>query len=509
MAAKSALIVGSGVAGATIAKGLLARSDVSKVVMFEAGGAFEMRNYRRWIDFVTTGIEPHEPFRDHRADYETAADVLRLEESRLFVRGGSTIHWGGWALRFKPEDFALNTAAGKEIDWPFEYDEIEPFYHQAELSLVIAGDSDNDDPPRKGKRYPLEAPPYCQADGPLVRALEAMKISYAHLPIARNANCMTTGTCKYCPVGGRFSADMILDELEADKRFELRLRHPVRRIVFQNKRRAAGVEYLSIATGEVARAEADIVIVCAGAIETPKLLLASADRRFWPKGAGNDSGHVGRHLKAHQLLLASGVLPSNGRRMHQELDFPTLCSRHFDSPAEQRDGKMFFIRSRLPNLEIESRIIAGRTAKEIDLEAQGAMTVAVEGFVEPFSSPANAVALAAGTNRFGLPRTRVSFRQNESEQAKVKKNLSRFEGILRATGAHPVSSKIFVPRADHAASTCRMSRSDSDGVTDPDLNVHGTDNLYLCSNAVMPTVAAVNPTLTLVALAHRLVAKLW
>ena len=51
--------------------------------------------------------------------------------------------------------------------------------------------------------------------------------------------------------------------------------------------------------------------------------------------------------------------------------------------------------------------------------------------------------------------------------------------------------------------TCRMSASDADGVVDANLRVHGTENLYVCFNAVFPRITAVNPTLTLGALAVR------
>ena len=61
-----------------------------------------------------------------------------------------------------------------------------------------------------------------------------------------------------------------------------------------------------------------------------------------------------------------------------------------------------------------------------------------------------------------------------------------------------------IPDGSHATSTCRMSISDTDGVVDENLRVHGTDNVYICSNAVYPNVTAVNPTLTLAALAVRL-----
>jgi len=49
-----------------------------------------------------------------------------------------------------------------------------------------------------------------------------------------------------------------------------------------------------------------------------------------------------------------------------------------------------------------------------------------------------------------------------------------------------------------------MSSSDAGGVVNKNLKDHGTDNLYVCSNAVYPNVTAVNPTLTVAALAIRL-----
>ncbi len=60
------------------------------------------------------------------------------------------------------------------------------------------------------------------------------------------------------------------------------------------------------------------------------------------------------------------------------------------------------------------------------------------------------------------------------------------------------------PGGHHASGTCRMGKSPEIGVVDENLRVHGVDNLYVCSNAVFPSGSAVNPTLTLTALALRL-----
>jgi choline dehydrogenase-like flavoprotein len=71
-------------------------------------------------------------------------------------------------------------------------------------------------------------------------------------------------------------------------------------------------------------------------------------------------------------------------------------------------------------------------------------------------------------------------------------------------GYKVVYAKTEDPGAHHTTGTCRMAKTAQDGVTDADLKVHETNNLYLCSTGVFPSGSAVNPTLTLVALSIRL-----
>lgn len=502
-----AIIVGSGVAGAAAAQILLERNLFEKVVMIEAGAAVKMAERRAWLDYLTRGVAPYDASVDQPGEFEADVKKFELRGSRLIAGGGSTVHWGGWCLRFKPEDFALGSSAGQAIDWPLSYNDLESFYASAETFLSVAGDSSDDDPPRFGRAYPLPAVPFAQKDGPVAKALKDLGISYSHLPIARNSNCVTTGTCKYCPVGGRYSATMTIDELAAKfpNSFELKLRTPVTRILMASKRRAYGIEYIDIRSGEVERLEAENVIVCAGAIESPKLLLLSADNQWWPRGLGNDTGHVGRHLVSHPLLQVKGWLGSNTSRMHQEIDFPTLGSRHFDSQAEQPNGKMYFFRDDRANaLSIEKSIYGERWSKaQIDTALEGRVAFSLNAFVEEFESPTNRVTIAPGFTRFGLSRTAIAYETSEITIRAKQRHALTLEKILRHMGCRDIVSNLANPRADHSAGTCRMSSSAGEGVVDKNLRVHETDNVYVCSNAVMPNVAAVNPTLTLVALAIR------
>src|SRR5690606_38283198 len=101
----------------------------------EAGTPVPMRERRAWMDFVTTGALPYTDRYDRAEDF-TSPDRIHLVRSRIFARGGTTLHWTGHVPRFKPEDFALKSGSGHEIDWPFTYETFAPYYARAEEALI-------------------------------------------------------------------------------------------------------------------------------------------------------------------------------------------------------------------------------------------------------------------------------------------------------------------------------------------------------------------------------------
>jgi len=107
-------------------------------------------------------------------------------------------------------------------------------------------------------------------------------------------------------------------------------------------------------------------------------------------------------------------------------------------------------------------------------------------------------------NKVGLPMTSVVFAQDPGFDARMLTIEKKTSEIFAAMGAKPDGTRSVSWRADHAASLCRMSTDERTGVVDANLKVHGTDNLFVISNAVFPNLGAVNPTLTLTALAFRL-----
>ena len=509
------VIIGSGVAAAAVASKLLDRDPGHALLLLEAGPRVPSKDRRLWWDFVLSGRSAYEHCHDlplpgngstETENESTGPTPWTFRESRMMGVGGSTFHWGGWALRFKDEDFKLLSRTGRGADWPISYDDLEPYYCQAEALLGVSGE----DPHgwnRRSQDYPLPAFKQTAADGPMIQAFERLGIAYASMPVARFRKCMTTGTCKYCPLGARFVAAYLLDALVGSGRhpnLALQPRRVVAELVFDRKERVIGARVLSTSTGETRSIFAERFVICAGSYESAKLLLRSRSS-YWPNGAGNDTGLVGRHIISHPFLYVQGRSRDNPQRLQQELDFPTLMSRQFDTPREQPGGKLFLFRDRSkPRIDLAGRMIAGRTRQQIDAELTGPTLWELQGFMEEFANPHNRIELGQGLNRLGLPQTRIHFARADGFEQTSTERLRVMQEVIRAMGLEVGESGVQPQRGDHAASTCRMGRSPQDGVVDEQLRVHGIGNLHVCSNAVFPSGAAVNPTLTVTALALRL-----
>lgn len=524
------VLIGSGVAAATVAKRLLDADPSTAIDILEAGAVYPSQHRRSWWNYVMTGKAVYSPAGDTPSEYSVSSNVQwDCNDNRLIAYGGSTLHWGGWSLRFKPEDFHLRSNTGLGADWPFGYDTLHDYYYEAEKSLSVCGDDSEswnhvrhalrdertNEVLRPAQPYPMPPFLWTAADGEMIEAFQALGVEPGRMPIARYRKCMATGTCKYCPLGARYTAQDALDELRGKKDLggsssypNLRVhdRAVVQRIVMNDKRKAAGVEYVHyLESGEEERKLlGSKIIICAGAYESPKLLLRSANDH-WPDGIGNEHGSVGRYLVSHSILRVQAEKSTNDECWLQEYDFPTLMSRTYDTPEYQRFGKLFMFKNRkYPNLDLAKEMSRGKSREEIEAKLRGSRVMELQAFIEEKGNVDNHVAISTAKTRWGLPGTHVVFNRTPEEIANCKSRVELLQRVMRAMGYKITIAQVDRPGGHHATGTCRMAKDPKDGVTDLDLRVHGTENIYVCSNAVFPTGAAVNPTLTLVALAMRL-----
>ncbi|MEA2572653.1 MAG: hypothetical protein QOI24_4654 [Acidobacteriota bacterium] len=516
------LFIGSGVAATAISQRLLKKDPNASILILEAGVRTKTMDFGLWENYVVTGQLPYQPYEDlvypQRDNPGENASVggtdIPLSGARVFTYGGSTMHWGGWSFRLKPEDFHLFSNTGQVIDWPFGYETLEPYYCQAEHHLAVSGDSDDPTVPRS-EHYPFNAFPYTLEDQPAVNAFHQLGIDYSHVPIARrgvssvpshHAPCQTTGTCKYCPFGARYVASNYMDDMRAWNDYpnlDVKLGAVVLEVRMAG-RRAAGVTYIDRTTGERVVVDADRVIVAGGTIESAKLLLRSKSAD-WPDGVGNQSDMVGRHFITHPYFVYTGTLNENPLRLQPEMNFPTLVSRYYDSAAEQKKGKFVLVNPPDPvEFYLAPQMQAGKSRETIDAMLTGSNKIQMHGMIEVFGRFDNRVTNLPKLNHMGMPETIVDYTKDSGFDDRMKELQLIVTRIFVAMGATLTDKPSISWRADHAASTCRMSVDEKQGVVDANLRVHGTENLYVCSNATFPNIGSVNPTLTLTALSLRL-----
>jgi choline dehydrogenase-like flavoprotein len=517
------VIVGTGVAGATLATELLRADPSTSILMLEAGFRVPMKDRRLWWDYIVarrTGWKPYDACEDRDADNPSVGGTpWHSRGSRAIIYGGATVHWGGWSLRFKPEDFHLFSNTGRGCDWPYSYETLEPFYCRAEELLSVCGDGED---PWRSRPFPLPPYPFTPADGEMIEALGRMGLSANAMPLARHRRCMATGSCKYCPLGARYTASDVMDALLADPahvNLEVLVGAPATRLIAADGRRVNAVEYLDPQDGTPRKASADRVILCSGAYEVPKILMASTSDRH-PHGLGNDTDLVGRFPVSHPFLAVTGTAPTNPDGLTAQYDFPSVMTRAWDTPETQADGKLFVMRDAMyPDTDLAGMMIEGRSRDEILAAVHGPRQVQVSAFMEEFGRRENRFSIAPGTTRFCLPRTRIDFTEQPDFRRRAFANLDRMTTLVREMGyevdtsvapnasgpyLNEIGRMIGTQDGHHTCSTARMGRDETEGVVDADLKVFGTDNLWVCSNAVLPNCAAVNPTLTLVAVALKL-----
>jgi choline dehydrogenase-like flavoprotein len=165
------VIVGSGVAG-SLAAARLAGAGL-KVVILEAGPrvqrASALAQYREALIKIPEAPYPDTPYAPHPKSDDPDHYYLQDGNNKFgstYLRqvGGTTWHWLGTALRFVPDDFRLRSRFGVGIDWPISYDDLEPWYCEAERELGVAGDPNADLNAPRSQPYPLPPIPLSYAD---------------------------------------------------------------------------------------------------------------------------------------------------------------------------------------------------------------------------------------------------------------------------------------------------------------------------------------------------------
>ena len=259
--------------------------------------------------------------------------------SAAMVVGGSAMHWGGAIPRYSPEDFRIRSLYGVGFDWPISWDDIEPYYQEAEDRIGAAGEQGPPDCDPRSQPYPMPPLPLSYNLARMREWTDRAGIPFWTQPWARNTEpyrgrnvCQRCDTCAVCPTGAKYTPDFAFDQLLAAGRIDLVDRTLVRRLELEagSDRIAAAHAVDRDAPDNPVEFRAGTFVLAAGHAWSPHLLLLSANSRF-PDGLANRTGNVGRYMTGHWYM--SGYIDLPMRLYPGIFANNSLLSHRFASPG--------------------------------------------------------------------------------------------------------------------------------------------------------------------------------
>lgn len=496
-------IIGSGAAGLTLASEFL--QSRWRVLVLESG---EARRTPAADDMNVTLCEglPHRGGTEGRA--------------RVF--GGATTAWGGQLIPLRGSETARREWVPGS-GWPLTTDELAPYYRRAERLLGMDG------------------PPYDDS------AWARIGVAPPHFDPA----VLLARFSQWAPLTRRNFAVLQQRALERSQNVDVMLGATVVGIDASPARNWVQTVRVRDRQGTVHRVSARHYALCAGGIETPRLLLAA--------GLANRSGTLGRYFQDHISVVAAELAPANratvrqhfepryrGRAMYTAKIEPTdatqqrlgllNCMAHvkFEIPdalglLEVRQMMHALQRGQMPVPSMRalaamarggaelSKLALGRLARRRRAPSRGAMYLMVD--IEQAPNAHSRITLSDELDSTGLPRAVVDWRLTGQEWH----TLEQFVPLVQAQwqraglGAMTLAGTPDFQRAEglsaardifHHMGTARMSESADDGVVNPQLRCHDVGNLHIAGSAVFPAGGIANPTFTILALTVRLADQL-
>ncbi|WP_084460659.1 GMC family oxidoreductase [Nocardia kruczakiae] len=493
-----AVIVGAGAGGATMLQ-RLARAGW-RVVALDAGPFWDPDR-----DWVSDEAGSHQLYWTEPRVIAGADPVpLGANNSGRGV-GGSMVHYAGYTPRLHPSDFSTRSSDGVGADWPIDYADLEPYYDAIEAELPVAGE---DWPWGVPHTYPQSPHPVGGNGEVLQRGARRLAITTKVGPVAitngrfgHRPHCIYRGFClQGCKVNAKASPLIthVPDALAHGA--EIRADCMVTRIEIDDRTgQATGVRYVREGVEHLQRAR--LVIVAGYSIETPRLLLNSATRRF-PDGLCNDHDLVGRYLMVQGAPQTAGRFDDEVR-MYKAPPPEVSSEQFYETDPTKPYARGFSIQtvSPLPITWSEHIIGQGHWGASLREYMRDYVHWSCLGALCEFLPRAeNRVSLADETDRHGLPIARFSYSQCDNDRALMQAAQSVMEDIQRAAGAREV---ITFQRYAHLVGGARMGDRPENGVVDADCRSFAIPNLYITDGSVLPTQGAANPALTIMAIAAR------
>jgi choline dehydrogenase-like flavoprotein len=541
------VIIGAGVAGSMVAY-RLAKAGAS-VLMLEAGvrnpdraqlaGAYAIAPIKTpHSAYVQIEADSRAPSPDSPTDYyeQTSPDPHNQYKSTYERRtGGTTWHWLGHTPRMLRADFEMRRRYGKVkdfpdamVDWPITYDDLEPWYCEAEAEMGVAGSHEEwnnlFNSPRS-KPFPMSMiwPSYSDmwiAERINGKTFEGAEYLVKSTPSARNSSlydgrppCAGNSICvPVCPIGAKYDGYVHVRKA-LQKGAALWERCVVTGMDEDDDGSVHTVHYRTYG-GFEGTVTGDIVVVAANAIETAKLLLMTT--------LANGSKQVGLNLMDHLSKSTFGLAPEGEKLFPFRGPPSTSGIESFRDGAFRSKYAGFRVslnndgwsRKGAPMAQILDLVGNGRligTELQEKLFDQVTRQVRLSCSVEVAPDPKNRVELSTTkVDGMKLPVPKLTFTpppyslQGLYHATKTLRDMFKRIGTKDKDIIDPNDAdKNAFDGAGHVMGTCRMGKDPKTSVVDAQCRAHEHRNLFIVGASVFPTVGSPNPTLTLAALALR------
>jgi choline dehydrogenase-like flavoprotein len=511
-----AIVVGSGVAGGAAAQELCEAG--LRVLVLESGGpARREENHPLTLPNISSypvqtrcyafnaGTSSY--FANDAENPYCTSSNLPFSWIRARVAGGRSLLWAGHCHRMGDLDFAA-AKDGVGEDWPLRYQEIAPYYDEAERLLQVSDAKDESYSVETGNLI-IMAERLQEVFGKGFKIVQA-RISDSRLKTGKP--CVHCGSTSEACVRPVTSCDSTLAAAAGTGLLTLWSNAQVHTVTVDSRRKATGVLGIRTTTGELFEARARMIFLCASTLESTRILLHSTSSQF-PDGLGNASGVLGRYLMDH----VSGIIVTAAFKGEGEL------------PPENHRAGMFYI-PRWQNIQGDRSysylrgygyqgfivradhdlLPCGRTNKNPTLQKASGddTTVRLVAFGEMLPNNENYVELDKNglTDSLAVPALRIACHHSDNELAMADDMASTAIRHLEASGGEVIE----VQRAPwepglaiHEAGTCRMGNSPQNSVLNKFNQCHEVPNLFVTDASSFPSIGTQNPALTIMALTIR------
>jgi len=491
------IIIGSGAGGGTLAYHM--SNSGKRILLLERGGVVP-RELDNWSSRAAVRQEKY-----HAPEKWRDSDGKEFQPGTHYNVGGNTKFYGAALFRMREEDFdEIRHHGGVSPAWPIRYQEMEPYYTQAEYIYEVRGRRDADPTePWCSAPYPYPAISHEPRIQELHNYFESKGLHPFHVPLGvrleeRNplSRCVRCATCDGYPCMIDAKADAhtmcvqpalrngnvtLLTDAKAVGLTISPSGREIRRVLVE--RRGMAEEY-----------SADLFVLSCGAVNSAALLLRSANDKH-SNGLANRSDQVGRNYMAHNnSVLFAFSLKRNPTVFQKTIavnDFYHATDRGWEYPmghismVGKFDGQMF--KAGAPPL-----------APLPLLNAMGKRSLDFWLTSEDLPDRNNRVTVT-GDGQISLRYTENNLEPHRRLIATLKRIMQDWDGgwFLTKGGKIPLGG------VAHQCGTLKFGHDPASSVLDVNCKAHDLDNLYAVDGSFFVSSSAVNPALTIMANALR------